>query len=463
MEVPLISIAYIIIGLICLLKLKWIIKFAIIALPLTTVALLNVYMRPTFAINLSQYGIILLFVYLMLRKIVKKEDYVSIPRILITMMSLFILFIPISWIATTDPNLYAVAYIPLLGIYTTTSINFSAQHISKAIYAIFGFFVFIVSFKLLPLCNFRVIARTFVFSGFLMALFGLFDFVFPFQMEGLRGVLLPANASMGSFGYGPVIGLGGVQRAYGLMWEAGGLAEYLLGAFFFMLSNLILGNVIFGRLKDRLLLLSLAIVTILTGSTAIVVAILLFPVMLFLIPSLPSKRRILRMWTKGIGIALTLVLIIWSLSFVFPSNVKYFSEWTLYKLKMASEIGGGAREGGSLELLKIFPQSPVIGLGLGSVGTECSIYGAGLLMLLVNVGIVGTLLYLLVMIFTVKTSVKMLRDDGSEIYPFRVGFLWAFVLVASIELVGRGLSILHAPHLWFLAGACIAIAQQSTT
>jgi hypothetical protein len=378
-------------------------------------------------------------------------------------MSLFILFIPISWIATKNSNLYALAWTPL-GSYTVIPINFSAQHISKAIYAIFGFFVFIVSFKILSLCHFRVIARTFVFSGLLMASFGLFDFLFPAQMEWMRGILLPTNVSMGeSLSYGAVIGLGGIHRAYGLMWEAGGLAEYLLGVIFFILVNLILSNAIFGRLKDKFLLLTLVISTIFTGSTTIVVAIFLFPFILLFTPFFPSKRMILLMWAKGIGIAMVLVIIIWGLSFVLPRNIEYFYEWTLYKLRVAIEIGGGAREGGSLELLKIFPQSPVIGLGLGSVGTECSAYGAGLVMLLVNVGIGGTLLYLLIMIFTVKTSLKMLKDDDSEIYSFRVGFLWAFIMIATIELAGRGLGILHAPHLWFLAGACIAIAQQSST
>ena len=458
MEVPLISIAYISIGLICLLKRKWLIKFAIIVLPLTTIALVNVYVEPVFSINLSQYGIILMFVFLVLQKAIKKRDYVPLPRSQIILMSSFILFIPISWIALKNPDLYTLLYVS--GIYYPTQIHFSPQHISKALYAIFGFFVFIVTYETLSFSNFRVIAKAFILSGFLMALLGLFDFIFPEQMEWLRKILIPPNVSMGgSLGYEPIVGWGGVQRVYGLMWEAGGLAEYLLGITFFMLANLVLNNVLLGKLKDRLILLTLAITTIFTGSTSILVAIFLFPIMV-LFTSLSIRKTVVSIWFRGAGIALLLLLIIWGFSFVYPDNIGYFYEWTLYKLRLAGEIGGGAREGGSLELLKIFPQSPVIGLGLGSVGFESSVFGAGLIMLLVNVGIIGTLLYILVMISIIKESLKKSRYDDSKNYPFRIGFLWAFILLLTIELLGRGLAILHTPHLWFLAGVCIAVAQK---
>lgn len=460
-EIPWQSIVFIILSLICFTKLSRLLQFAIIVLPLTTIALVNVYLTPTFSINLSQYGIILLFMFILLQKMTRKANYAPMPRELIASMLTFILFIPISWAATNNPNNYTLIYNPLSG-YTKLPLIFSIQNISKGMYTAFGFLIFIVSYKAVSAGNYRAIARTFVFSGFLMALFGLLDFVLPFQMEELRRILLPANASMGAFGYGPVIALKGIHRVYGLMWEAGGLAEYLLGVIFVILPNLILNTAIFSKLKDKLLLLTIGVITILTGSTSIVVAILLFPVMLFLMPFLSSKKKILRMWSKGIGIVLLLALVIWGLSFIFPDNIKYFYEWTSYKLRLASEVGGGARMAGSLVLLKeIFPQSPIIGLGLGSVGTECSTYGAGIVMLLVNVGIVGTLLYLSVVFFTIKRALKMLRYDNSENYPFRLGFLWAFIFVVTVEFLGRGLGILSAPHLWFLAGVCIGIAKQS--
>jgi hypothetical protein len=396
--------------------------------------------------------------YLLIRKLVlKRIHYASLPKPLIATMLLFLFFIPISWIAINNSALYTLDYDKKAARFIIMSLKFTPQHLSKLALTILGYFIFVITFKFLSLCRARTVAKIFVLSGLTMALFGILDVISPSFMEAVRSFLVPKNLSITEEFTKTIRHLGIIHRVHGLMYEAGALAEYLLGVIFFLLANLSLNNIIFKKSVDRLILITILFATMLTGSTTIVVAMVAFPLILFNTPLLTSKKKMLNIWFKGAIIILIIILAVWALSFISPHALSFYN-WTMTKLQRLQEMeNAGGREGGTVEILKIIPTSPLLGLGFGSLGTEeTNIHAGALLILLVNVGIIGTVLYLLYFLFIFKETIKILNSDDAKIHPERVGFFWSFILTLIIHLLGRGFLILAAVNLWFLAAACLA-------
>jgi len=437
--------------------------FAVLALPLGTMAVVNVWVDPVFGIGLNQFAFMALFGYLLLWHLLQRKRYPPVPGGPMKAWLLFLLWIPVSWAALLSSRLEtAVAF---RGQYLYVPVSFSAQNVTKALYVLFALLVFVTTYKAVSLCDYRRVGRVFALSGAAMAFFGLAEFVYSDGVVWLREILV-SNASMGKGASQVLVMHFGVHRVYGLMWEPGGLAEYLLAVFFFLLAIVAGGSRVFGKTTDLLLLGLLGLTIALTRSTAILGALLVWPVLVSVSAVWAGKgRRVLRIWGVGLSAGVVVLVLLFAVNLAFELELGAFFSQTMEKFGLTARpgipVGGSAayRWGGTLQAVELFRQSPVIGLGLGSVGGESTMHGGTLAFLLANVGLVGTAFYLSILVLVFKKALELLRaKPGDPNFSVRLGFLWAFIWVVAINLAARGMAGLHSTHMWFLAAACIALS-----
>ncbi len=331
---------------------------------------------------------------------------------------------------------------------------FSMRHVTQMIYLLFSIFAFGTFFKAFRVITAKEMVRTFVISVAFVAVTALLSLVFRERLAGTYSYFMN-NISIGKESmYSNIVSEDslGAWRVSGIMREPGVLSQVLLCGVVIIAVYIINYGILFGKIIDKLLIVFLIVMTITTMSSTIIIGFCVLLLALFL-PMLASKKNFSSRFVRIIKFIFVVLIIVLILSSTEVFKPAYIFKYTMAKLGILKISGiGVSRLHDSKLMLQSFQQSPIFGCGYGS-----GFLGAGgLVTLLANVGIFGTIWFLYLfkeIIFTKITKItrNLKNPDYLALFAIRMAALNLLVIILATRNMGIGMYL----PLWLLAAGSL--------
>jgi hypothetical protein len=251
---------------------------------------------------------------------------------------------------------------------------------------------------------------------------------------------------------------GVLPRMYSLVGEPGYTNAYFL--FVFSLIALISIhnkelNILWTKKINFIILICLTLGIFLAGGTTGIFGLAVFFVLYQILSMLlKNKYHSNRNLTKKIyikfiiyGCILTLCLImlfsiVFDMSFISWINSAHLDKLTL----KAGDGSGQTRYNLFIEGIKVFLQSPILGVGYGSHRTTSMLSS-----LLSNIGLVGTILFLLINYQIIKNIIKIIkRTDQFEVFILAYSLLLTLGTSLITYLIGKSMVAITFGWYWML-------------
>ncbi|HEC91414.1 MAG TPA: hypothetical protein ENI51_00210 [Candidatus Atribacteria bacterium] len=434
-------------------------KIAIFCFPLSSVGIFIYYPFPTVTISLNQYMALLLIISTTLVSILHKYKSPSLPKPLVVFSYLFVCAIILSWIPCIlewPIKFWQWQSVTPTGLYYPSwyqeYVHFSVYNL-KIIYLFFSMAFFVALYKVLPLLNTRSISRIFIGSCLTMAIFGFLDLTPAASFLGFlakHGRDVPSSPFHRIEILTPI----GIPRIRGIVGEPSNLAELLLIGIGFLIVKYIRRQYVFNHKIDTGIMATFIIATFLTSSSFV----LTLPIIIgyaLITSTKPNIKDILRIFI----IIFSLIFISFTINLIIgKSFFDVMFKTTLLKLGFSESPNTSSYFVTSLHAQwETFKQSPIIGVGWGTENLPI-----GFMVLLTNVGILGTSIFFILLFLVWKICRKKIQITRSdEEKTFRKGIMLAFLVFLVISFSRRGFAWTLNPVGWFLAAAMVSDYKNS--
>lgn len=333
-------------------------------------------------------------------------------------------------------------------------IEFSITNVTQlalrtfAIGAVIGLSVVLAEFDV------RRVLRALIACALFVGAFGVFyqitqevEAYWIWELANAFGLDIKENSG-GAFGFLP--------RMWTPIGEPGHGASYLLYAFALTATLSFLPETrVASRGQLRVASVVLLAVLILSTSTTGYGGLLVFGAV-FLVAAIASRRIDIRSVAAVYGAGLLGVVLLGGLlSVVGGVNVVALVEPQIAKLQF--EAGSGTLRARYIAMaFELFPQRPVLGIGVGSF------YGASLLgTLLAETGLLGFTAFVLAHLTTYWKCLQTNRARIDERGSISIALIVASVVLLGTSILAKSISTLMFPWFWFSLALPIAISLRS--
>lgn len=425
-----------------------------------TLGVINITTGKSFCLNTPQYLTILLSFIFMMKSVRAKETLgreIGLPSKSLPIAVTFGLILIISSVLisflTMSPEM--VVFHRNGSIVNPVNLVFTARHITQLIYLLFSIFAFATFFKAFRVITAKEMVGAFVISTAFLAFTALLSLILRDKIAGVYDCLMN-NISIGEESmFSNVISQGdylGVWRVSGIMREPGVLSQVLLCGIIILAVYIVNQGILFSKRIDKLLILFLIVMTIATMSSTILVGLCVIPFALFF-PMLTTKKKLALRVIKILGFIFAISIIVVILSYIEVLNPISMFKYTMAKLGILEISGIGiSRLYDSKLMLKSFQQSPIFGCGYGS-----GFLGAGgLVTLLANVGIFGTICFLfffrqIIFVKITRLTRNLENPNYLALFAIRMAALNILMIILATRNMGLGMYL----PLWLLAAGSL--------
>lgn len=425
------------------LRLSKLLTVTIFFLPFDAVAVANFSdIPPGFGIGLDRCFSAILVIAVLLFPVVGKLKLESIPKKIKISFCLFFLTIAASLIVPLYSNGLTIWQHGHVSFFRVP-LAFSNRNVFKTIEILFSALFFISIYKVLPLVSAKRITNVLILSLFVMCGSAFLDF-----LPGMTSVwqVIKNNISHPNT-IGLVYGHFGEMRLSGLSLEPSHLIIYAACGLSIMCGFYKNRICIINRFADFCLLIFFAISVFLTFSSTMVVVFLLAGIYLMYGNKLLLNPKFIFS-----------IFILFVLAFIFHEMVGNLFEVilgnALGKMGISNKYGiySEYRSFSCYAVIDVFKQSPIIGVGWGSILLPIGFP----LLLLGSVGLLGTLAcgYLIFSVF--KSAIcKLSKNNNSTERALREGLILCFSIITAMCLYTKGWQyFLFLPLVFFGASMC---------
>lgn len=430
--------------LIVRLKLSIMLKLLIFSLPFSGIAVIN-FLPHTIGIGIDRYFTVLLIISLLLSLIINEYKAPPIPVEIKQLGILFLLMVGISWYATLHfENIFI--WKEELSYFYKIPLKFCFTNLQKAFELLISYMLFISVYKTINLVSPLKIARITIISLVVMGL-SVFLVNIPVFSKLSSAILTNVSYSTGGGGIGP--GYYRVIRSSGLAIEASYVSIFMLQGLAMISSFFKNHHYIFNRNVDIALVIIFLFAGMMSFSPSILLGFLIIPAYFFLWK--PKRGTIFR----GIIFVMIFLISLIIISHCIHKNfLKIMFMTALGKMGVAqqyTDFHSEFRLNAIISAWEVFRQSPWIGVGWGSFSIQCGFPQY----LLANIGIIGTTIFMFLLIRLLCLSKKILRySDNLEEKMVREGFLLTFVMILAMCTITKGILLfVYLPFVFIVAAS----------
>lgn len=428
-------------------RLSKILKLSIFFLPFGVISVANFHsIPPFFGIGLDRYFTGILILSVILFSLFNKLPTTHLPSKIKYLLFLFVIAILTSWVVPVyfHHRITIIKYEPTNHFFYNVPLEFSITNITKTIELLFSIISFLCFFKTLPIISPKKLARIVVLSTFIVSISSLLDFL-PGSFH-IWGVL--KNNISYSACRGIILGYFGEPRISGLAIEPSHLVIYTLYGLSIVIAYYKNGIRLFNKSVDLLLMITFVSVSILSFSPASLIG---FSIVIMYLCYTKRLITILKGMVFLVVILITTFILTLVLNFDYLSVLYYNILGKLgitYKYGLYSEY----RKLSFLAVWDTFLKAPILGVGWGSFNHQVGFP----LLLLGSVGLIGTLIFLLLIIEIFKTGRVSISKSASSIeMATKEGFLLIWIIITIICCFTKSyFYFLHLPVVFINAAVC---------
>lgn len=373
----------------------------------------------------------LIFLFLLVMVLCRGDIKIKLSHKTIFYISLFFFSCLLSILITAihPPNLLVLP-ITQEGTNVLIPLRFSYKQVAELIRLVLYVIIFIVFYNFPRREEGRIkIVKLLLVVTVLHGFYGLLEKFILFPLDGGLHREILADIVGRSYSYSVITPLrAGSFTISGFASEPGAFAGVIGIGMGILAYNLVFGNKIFNRKAyDIVSLLVVVSAVILSGSTTgIIIVIVTFLLLLVLL----IKKRYIK----------TLSVII----FIITAGMWVFKKYILlawHRLTTLANPSDRVRLRTMMDALDVFKKSPLLGAGFGASKSYSVIT-----VLLSNVGIIGTISYLL---FYFSIVIKPFKESSS-VFLKAIGFTLVVSFIVGIS--SGGFPSLFNPEVWMLLG-----------
>lgn len=425
------------------LRLSKILFLTIFFLPFGAISVINLpAIPPGFGVGLDRYFSAILVIAVLLFPVVGKIKLESIPKKIKISFCLFFFTILASLVIPINPDGIAI-WQRIADEFVKMPLVFLNRNISKTIEILFSALFFMSIYKVMPLVPPKRLTRVLILSLFVMSASAFLDFL-PSMTSAWQ--VIKNNISHPK-AVGLVVGMFGEPRLSGLSIEPSHLIIYAACGFSIMCGFVKNGILITNKPLDIGLLVFFSVSMFLTFSSTMVVVFLLAGIyLMYGNKFLMNPKFIFSIFILFV-LALIFHEIVENLFDVLIGNA-------LGKMGISDKYGiySEYRSFSCYAVIDVFKQSPIIGVGWGSILLPIGFP----LLLLGSVGLLGTLAcgYLIFSVF--KSAIcKLSKSNNSTERALREGLILCFSIITAMCLYTKGWQyFLFLPLVFFGASMC---------
>ncbi|NQT32328.1 MAG: O-antigen ligase family protein [Candidatus Omnitrophica bacterium] len=436
-------------------NLSLVMKLTIFFVPFCALSVANFHIGSfSFGIGLDRYFAIILMASVAFLSIFKGYKGPDLPKKTRILFLLFILSILFSLIAPTYFKNILIWKRSGLDFFQAP-LTFSYGNILKTAEILIVAFFFVSVYRAMPLVSSGKIARIIILSLVIISISALFDLLPVKQLYYSTGEtsIIPIWTAVKnniSYSHMPFTGTGHFcePRLSGLALEPSHLAICAIGGFAIMAAFYKNNTVIFQRALDFSLLIIFAFISILSFSPIMFIG---FGIVLCYLCFKEGKLIVRRAAIVGLILLSAIIL----MSHLVGMNL------ILLTIKTIGEKLGFIKDSVNSSDFRafcffaawnMFLKSPIIGIGWGTTGIDAGSF----LYLLVSVGILGTSVFIGLMIRIFKLAAAKLKGSGNPTEKsLREGLMISFLIVTITCLFTKGpLYFFHLPLIFIAASMC---------